>query len=120
MRRLTIHLSGGGLSFLRTSCWLQRIMLMWQKRHSKQIPLFILRKDKNAMATKSPRRTEPIPQLPAKPSLNELEEEDLVSRLMRLAHTYGPVFQLNLPQRQWVITANYALANELCDEQRFF
>ncbi len=72
------------------------------------------------MATKSPHRTEPIPQLPAKPSLNEVEEEDLVSRLMRLSHTYGPVFQLNLPQRQWVITANYPLANELCDEQRFF
>jgi cytochrome P450/NADPH-cytochrome P450 reductase len=72
------------------------------------------------MATKSPRRTKPIPQLPAKPSLNEVEEEDLVSRLMRLAHTYGPLFQLNLPQRQWVITANYPLANELCDEWRFF
>src|SRR5262249_8598737 len=35
----------------------------------------LLRKGKNAMATKSPRRTKPIPQLPAKPSLNEVEEE---------------------------------------------
>jgi len=82
--------------------------------------LFILRKDKDIMATQSPRRAEPLPQIPVKPSHNEAEEEDLVSRLMHLAHTYGPVFQLNLPQRQWVITANYPLANELCDEQRFF
>ena len=72
------------------------------------------------MSTQSPQRAEPLPQISVKPSHNEAEEEDLVSRLMHLAHTYGPVFQLNLPQRQWVITANYSLANELCDEQRFF
>jgi cytochrome P450 / NADPH-cytochrome P450 reductase len=76
-------------------------------------------KDNDVMATQSPRRAEPLPQIPVKPSLNEAEEGDLVSRLMRLTHAYGPVFQLNLPQRPWVITANYPLANELCDEQRF-
>jgi len=72
------------------------------------------------MTTKSPRATlEPIPQPPVKPTIDNREEEARVNRFMRLAHTYGPIFQLNLPERQWVITANYELANELCDEKRF-
>jgi len=72
------------------------------------------------MTTKSPRATlEPIPQPPVKPAIDSMEEEARVNRFMRLAHTYGPIFQLNLPERQWVITANYELANELCDEKRF-
>jgi len=72
------------------------------------------------MTTKSPRDTlEPMPQPPVKPAIDNMEEEARVNRFMRLAHTYGPIFQLNLPGRQWVITANYELANELCDEKRF-
>src|SRR5260370_40679670 len=80
----------------------------------------ILRKGVDAMTMKSPRPTlEPMPQPPVKPTIDNMEEEARVSRFMRLAHTYGPIFQLNLPGRQWVITANYELANELCDEKRF-
>ena len=72
------------------------------------------------MTMKSPRPTlEPMPQPPVKPTIDNMEDEARVTRFMRLAHTYGPIFQLNLPGRQWVITANYELANELCDEKRF-
>jgi cytochrome P450/NADPH-cytochrome P450 reductase len=72
------------------------------------------------MATKPPQDVfKSIPQIPVKPSIDTQEEEALVNRFQRLAHTYGPIFQLNLPNHQWVITANYELANDLCDEKRF-
>ncbi len=67
------------------------------------------------MATLSPRHVEPLPQIPMKPSATVGEEMDLVTRLMFLTQTYGPVFQLNLPQRPWVVATNYQFANELCD-----
>ena len=66
----------------------------------------------------------PIPQPKPDPILGNLRDIDThapVQSLMRLAKTYGPVFQLTLPgaKGRRIFVSSHELADELFDESRF-
>lgn len=53
-------------------------------------------------------------------NLSDIDPKAPVQALMRLARTYGPIYQLNLPSRSpLVIISSYELIKELSDEKRF-
>jgi cytochrome P450 / NADPH-cytochrome P450 reductase len=65
---------------------------------------------------------EPIPQPPGKPivgNLFELESGAAVQSLNRLARDYGPIFKISVMGREAIFVWGFALADELCDTQRF-
>ena len=64
----------------------------------------------------------PIPQPKTDPllgNLRDMDTEEPVQGLMRLARIYGPIFRLTLPGRSILIVSSQELVNELCDEKRF-
>ncbi|WHZ13080.1 MAG: putative bifunctional P-450/NADPH-P450 reductase CypD [Burkholderiaceae bacterium] len=67
-------------------------------------------------------RTEPIPQPKGDPFIGNLRAVDgdaPVQGFMRMAQTYGPIFQLEFFGRPVIFVSSQELVNELCDEKRF-
>jgi cytochrome P450/NADPH-cytochrome P450 reductase len=65
---------------------------------------------------------EPIPQPPGKPivgNLFELESGAAVQSLNRLARDHGPIFKISVLGHDVILVSGFALADELCDTQRF-
>ncbi|MBV9170698.1 MAG: cytochrome P450 [Chloroflexi bacterium] len=65
---------------------------------------------------------EEIPRPPAKPVVGNLFDVDRgapVAALNALARDYGPIFRLTILNREAVFVSGFALADELCDPQRF-
>jgi cytochrome P450 / NADPH-cytochrome P450 reductase len=65
---------------------------------------------------------EDIPRPPAKPIVGNLLDIDRgapVAALNALARDYGPIFRLSAFNREAVYVSSFALANELCDPERF-
>ncbi|GCE27502.1 NADPH--cytochrome P450 reductase [Dictyobacter alpinus] len=52
-------------------------------------------------------------------NLLELSAGRRVQDMMKLARTYGPIYQLNMPGRSLVVVSGYELIKELSDETRF-
>ena len=69
-------------------------------------------------------QTQTIPQPKPDPILGNLKDIDMqapVQSLMRLAHSYGPIYRLKLPGSSGgrIFISSHELINELCDETRF-
>ena len=67
-------------------------------------------------------RTESIPQPKGDPFIGNLRAVDgdaPVQGFMRMAQTYGPIFQLEFFGRPVIFVSSQELVNELCDEKRF-
>ncbi|KAJ9134022.1 hypothetical protein NKR23_g10415 [Pleurostoma richardsiae] len=65
---------------------------------------------------------EPIPQPPERlltGNLGEIDPSFAVSSFWRLADIYGPIYRLNLLNREVIILSDYELINEVCDDSRF-
>ncbi|KAH7320805.1 cytochrome P450 [Stachybotrys elegans] len=64
--------------------------------------------------------------LPSPPShfllgnLLSIDTNNFMRSLLGLADEYGALFKLTLPGNKIIIASNQALANELCDEKRFY
>jgi cytochrome P450/NADPH-cytochrome P450 reductase len=67
-------------------------------------------------------QTEPIPGPPGKPvigNLLDLESGAAVQAVNRMGGEYRPIFRLEILNREAVFVSGFALADELCDTQRF-
>jgi cytochrome P450/NADPH-cytochrome P450 reductase len=65
---------------------------------------------------------EPIPQPPGRPvigNLLDIESDAAVQALNRIGREYRPIFKLELLGHEAVFVSGFALADELCDTQRF-
>jgi cytochrome P450 / NADPH-cytochrome P450 reductase len=72
------------------------------------------------MEIHTPLATIPQPKLdPLLKNLKDLDPNEPVQGLMRLARTYGPIFRLSFPERDMIVVSSQELVNELCDERRF-
>ncbi len=63
-----------------------------------------------------------IPQPPLKPiigNLSEMDKDNPIQSLMRLARQYGPFFRFQILNRVAYVASSQELVNELCDESRF-
>ncbi len=58
----------------------------------------------------------PIPLASEAPTSSDMT---LVEHLMALARRYGPIFQLPQPGPRLIMVSNFALADAICDDQRF-
>src|SRR4051794_39361648 len=85
-------------------------------------PIFLRARHKQGITMEKHALLAPIPQPKPDPLLKNLKDMDPnepVQGLMRLAQTYGPIFRLSLPERDMIVVSSQELVNELCDEQRF-
>ncbi|OUM02409.1 bifunctional cytochrome P450/NADPH--P450 reductase [Variovorax sp. JS1663] len=67
-------------------------------------------------------RTVPIPQPKGDPfigNLRSVDGEAPIQGFMRLAQTYGPIFQLDFFGHPLIVVSSQELVNEVCDEKRF-
>jgi cytochrome P450/NADPH-cytochrome P450 reductase len=60
-----------------------------------------------------------VPGRPIVGNLFELESGAAVQSVNRLARDYGPIFKISLLGREAIFVSSFALADELCDTQRF-
>ncbi|MCJ1471761.1 hypothetical protein MMC13_000401 [Lambiella insularis] len=64
----------------------------------------------------------PIPQPPGLPfvgNVRDIDPENAIASIARLADLYGPIFKLNILGNERIVVSSYELLNELCDEKRF-
>jgi cytochrome P450/NADPH-cytochrome P450 reductase len=64
----------------------------------------------------------PIPHPPRKfliGNLLSIDQARPLQEMMRLAHEYGPIYQLDMMGKPVVVISSYSLVDEICDEKRF-
>ena len=73
--------------------------------------------------TRRPAKKEvPIPHPPESwiaGNLGDIDPAFTIKSFWRLADIYGPIYSLNLVNRQTIVLSNYELINEVCDDERF-
>ena len=66
--------------------------------------------------------TERVPEPPGLPflgNIGDINTEYPLGSFLHLAETYGPIYRLRLPMKNFVVISSNALINEACDERRF-
>ena len=57
--------------------------------------------------------------LPLLGSIHLVDSNAVVQSLMKLQQYYGPIFKLNIVNKEIIVVSSQELVNELCDERRF-
>jgi cytochrome P450 / NADPH-cytochrome P450 reductase len=52
-------------------------------------------------------------------NLREIDPAFAASSIWRLSDVYGPIYSLNLINRQVIVLSSFDLINEVCDDERF-